>query len=498
MIGTLSWNRTLTDRQRVLLHTQPLMLMRYHWLSRDDDGQRYDPLCLWIKLFEVVIDQSGFGNDVVRESVARELMPLLRAVDVAKQVDLDEARYRRVVDRLIGHLLNESNRGESFSIDYTDFDADGQSGQYTLTFKLLKEVHGYTGEIALELSSEAINLFLNALDLDIESEQIANEAVVQFQLERGNFDKARSSAEVARARSLQYEQKLGRFIEQAKRDIRRVDWREEVHTALVEANEHVDLRLRIEEDIIRTARGRLDAISENDTVLPLTDVIRLMQDCRSRHLRLNRRLMTARDEFIEQQSRQCFVETSVSLPVNLRDDVLGSLLELPTRVAVQFLTATGHALVGPTAPGMLNLCELVHWQLQPKREAAIGETDLDDVDLVEASVELSRFDDETFLQCEKVFQELSMPVLLSEVLNQLAEDGCLESVQDAVTLQILERFDPDDEGFLDHVQVDLAERSSLNAARCCGDDLWIEPTDHFSTPVDASDQSLEVSHARER
>ncbi len=304
MIGTASRNRTLTDRQRVLLHTQPLMLMRYHWLSRDDDGQRYDPLCLWIKLFEVVIDQSGFGNDVVRDSVARELTPLLRAVDAANQVAPDEARYRRVVDRLIGNLLNDSNRGESFTIDYTDFDTDGQSGQKTLTFKLLKEVHGYTGEIALELSSEAINLFLNALDLDIESEQIANEAVVQFQLELGNFDKARSSAEVARAR----------------------------------------------------------------------------------------------DEFIEQQSRQCFDETSVSLPVNLRDDVLGTLLELPTRVAVQFLSDTRHALVGPTAPGILNLCELVHWQLQPKREAVIGETDLEDVDLVEASVELSRFDDETFLQ----------------------------------------------------------------------------------------------------
>lgn len=498
MSGSATWNRMLTDRQRVLLHTQPLMLMRYHWLSRDDDGQRYDPLCLWIKLFEVVIDQSGFGNDVVRDSVARELIPLLRAVDTANRAAPDEARYRRVVDRLIGNLLNESNRGESFTIGYTDFDDYGHSDQKTLTFKLLKEVHGYTGEIALELSSEAINLFLNALDLDIESEQIANEAVVQFQLERGNFDKARNSAEIARARSLQYEQKLGRFIEQAKRDIRRVDWRDEVHGALVEANEHVDQRLRIEEDIIRTARTRIDAIAEEDSVAPLTEVIRLVQDCRSRHLRLNRRLMTGRDEFIEQQSRQCFVETSVSLPVNLRDEVLGALLELPTRVAIQFFTDNGHALVGPLVPGVLNLRELVLWQLQPKREAVIGEADLEEVDLVDANSESSRFDDETFLQCEKVFEEFSVPIRLSAVLKQLAEDGCPEAVQDAVTLQILERFDPDDEGFPEHVQVDLVERSGLSTARCCGDDLRIELADQFQTPVEASNQSLEESHAGKR
>ena len=474
------------------------MLMRYHWLSRDDDGQRYDPLGLWIKLFEVVIDQSGFGHDVVRDSVARELMPLLRAVDAANQVVPAESRYRRVIDRLIGNLLNDSNRGESFTIEYTDFDVDGQSGRKLLTFKLLKEVHGYSGEIALELSSEAINLFLNALDQDIESEQIANEAVVQFQLERGNFDKARSSAEVARARSLQYEQKLGRFIEQVKRDIRRVDWREEVHLALVEANEHVDQRLRIEEDIIRTARTRLDAVAEDETVTPLTDVLRLIEDCRSRHLRLNRRLMTARDAFIEQQSRQCFVETSVSLPVNLRDDVLGALLLLPARVVVQFVKETRHVLVGPTVPGTLNLCELIHWQLQPKREAVVGETDLEEVELEEAGVESTRFDDETYLLCEKVFEELPVPVRLSAVLQQLAKDGCPEAVQDAVALQILERFDSEDKGFLSHLQVDLAGRAALDGDRCYGDDLRIEPTDEFTPTLDASTPRLEVSYAGER
>ena len=164
------WNPTLTDRQRVLLHTQPLILMRYHWLTREDDGQTYDPLCLSMKLFDVIIDQSGFANDVVRESVSRELVPLLRSIDAASGVDVDEARYTRVIDRLFGGLMNDSNRGESFTIDYSDFDGDGKSSQRTFRFKLLREVHGYTGEIALELSSEAINLFLNALNLDIESE----------------------------------------------------------------------------------------------------------------------------------------------------------------------------------------------------------------------------------------------------------------------------------------------------------------------------------------
>ena len=131
--------------------------MRYYWLTREDDGQTYDPLYLSMKLFDVIIDQSGFGNDVVRESDPRALVPLLRSIDASSGVDVNEARYTRVVDRLIGGLMNDSNRGESFSIKYSDFDGDGKSSQRTFSFKLLREVHGYSGEIALELSSEAIN-----------------------------------------------------------------------------------------------------------------------------------------------------------------------------------------------------------------------------------------------------------------------------------------------------------------------------------------------------
>lgn len=477
MAGSSAWNPTLTERQRVLLHTQPVMSMRSNWSTHPDDGQNYDPLCLTMKLFEVVIDQSGFGNDVVRESVTLALTPLLRAIDVSNRVATDEKRHHRVIDRLIGNLLNDSNRGESFSIPYTDFDSSGRSRQRALTFKLVREVHGYSGEIALELSPEAINLFLNALDLDIESEQIANEAVVQFQLDRGNFDKARSSAEAARARSVQYEQKLSRFIEQAKRDIRRVDWQNEVNEALVEANLHVDLRLRIEQDIIRSAREKLDALSDTDENSgSLAEVARLMDDCRSRHLRLNKRLMTARDEFIEQQSRQCFVESTISLPVNMRDELLSPLLELPVREVVDFTEEAGHSLTGPWTPTVLNLRRLVHWQLRPKREQNIGELELEEVELMDTETEHARFDDETFLQCDKVFSGLNRTTRLSELLQELSEDGCPEAVQDAVALQVLEQFAPDEELGMEGITVEIAGREKLNTGRCQGDDFLIEPT----------------------
>jgi hypothetical protein len=71
---TIGWNTSLSSRQRVLLHAQPILMMRQYWASRDDQDARYDPLCLSMKLFDVVIDQSGFGNEVGRQMVGDEVL----------------------------------------------------------------------------------------------------------------------------------------------------------------------------------------------------------------------------------------------------------------------------------------------------------------------------------------------------------------------------------------------------------------------------------------
>ncbi len=105
----VNWNSSLSSRQRVLLHAQPIMQMRQSWTSRDDEELRYDPMCLTMKLFDVVIDQSGFGSEVVRETVADALCPLLESLDEAARIPCDKARYKKVVDRL---LAGSAERGK--------------------------------------------------------------------------------------------------------------------------------------------------------------------------------------------------------------------------------------------------------------------------------------------------------------------------------------------------------------------------------------------------
>lgn len=472
----INWSTSLSSRQRVLLHAQPIMVMRQYWTTHDDDDLRYDPMCLTMKLFDVIIDQSGFGNEVVRQTIADAISPLLESLDEAAQIRPNKLRHQRVVDRLLAGLLNEANHGESFTVEYSDFDEMGQASRKMFAFKLLKEVHGYSGEIVIQLSSEAINLFLNALDLDIESEQIANEAVVQYQLERGNYDKARASAENARGQSLRYEDKIRRIIEQTKRDIRQVKWRDEVHGVLVDALEHVQQRMTVEDGIIRSANARLDAMGEDDENRPsVGGIVRLMKDCRYRHLELNKVLMPARGEFLEQQSRQGFVDISLLEAVNLRDDVLGRLLGVGCDQVLTLSERSCHSLVGPCAPQVLSLRDLVCWQLQPRRSYRQGESQMEEVELSDTNVDVHRFDQEILQGASKVFAQIDEPIRLSALLASLDSDGCPAAVQDAVVLGVLENFDPEDDGRMAALNVSVASHHLLETLRCHGDDLWIEP-----------------------
>jgi hypothetical protein len=194
-------------------------------------------------------------------------------------------------------------------------------------------------------------------------------------------------------------------------------------------------------------------------------------------LNLNKVLMSARGEFLDQQSRQCFVDVSVSEVINLRDDVLCHLLAMGQAQVLTLSERSGHSLLGPRAPQVLALRELVRWQLQPRRPHCQGESPVEEMELSDRNVDRHRFDQDVLQDAEKVFAQLDEPIRLSALLADLEDEGCPVAVQDAVILEVLESFDPEDEGATDSFNVRVAAHNALATARCHGDDLWIEPVE---------------------
>ena len=66
-------------------------------------------------------------------------------------------------------------------MEYQDIDEDGRAIRRKFSFRLVLDRYDATGNVILGLSPQAINIYLNALELNIEDAQAANEAVVAWQ-----------------------------------------------------------------------------------------------------------------------------------------------------------------------------------------------------------------------------------------------------------------------------------------------------------------------------
>ena len=97
------------------------------------------------------------------------------------------------------------------------------------------------------------------LEYPVEDAQIAEEAVLRAQVARGRIADAVRTAQRARIRSIEYEQKLLGILETARRDVQQVDWVHEVLGLLEQARQHLDERLATERELIAAVEARLEA-----------------------------------------------------------------------------------------------------------------------------------------------------------------------------------------------------------------------------------------------
>lgn len=480
---TRPWSQQLTRRQRVLLHIEPILRLYRQPGTRDDRHLQYDTLALIVKVFDTVIDQTGFGSEVTDETVLEAAKPLLKAWDEASGNPAGPDVHSDVMARILAELKNERERQEPFEVPYQAFDDAGDPRRHVLRFKLLMEQFGYDGGIVLRLSSEAINLFLNAFGLDIEDAQVANEAVVQSQLERGKFNEAVQSAQNARGQSMRYEAKIRWLLLQIGRDIDRIDWRGEADGLLREALEHVQRRLHVEDNILRSAEEKLDNLAESDDRRPsLAEVIRLMKECQRRHLLLHEQLMPARGEYLRQQARQAFVASRIRQSVDLRDAVLRDVLQQPRLAATELLDGPGGMFLGPLPPALLNIRALVHWQLMPKRQSSKGLVPVDDLELNQTDGSERRFSDEAVQTAAEFLAGVQEKARLSTLIGSCEAAGHANDSVDAMILQAIRTFG-DDAGGLGY-RVDIAEMAGLHQTRHHGDDVWIVPNGEEVTRVE--------------
>jgi hypothetical protein len=235
-------------------------------------------------------------------------------------------------------------------------------------FKLLVELVSADGEVYLRASDEAINVLVGALDTDVESAQIAAEVKLENLIKRGRLSDAQVAAEQARYRTVQYAEVLRRKLDATRRDVRSVDWLDEVPDLIAEALAHIAARYKAENAILATITEARDDAELPERKRRAAHLVEVVRDCIRRHTQLQARLQDAGQTFRAEQDRQQFAGPPQRATVDLFGQLLVPVLGLPVAhasrpAAVFFRAAAG--LVQPTAVRMSSLVETL---LSPPRD----------------------------------------------------------------------------------------------------------------------------------
>jgi len=472
---TGGWEQALTRRMRVLLHTAPLMQIRAGDSRRDVEMRHYDSLALSMKTLDVIAEQMGLEQEADRGTVERALSPLLCAMDVEAGVEIDARRHLDMVDKLLAGLRNDAEARRPFTAEYTDFDEKGRAVKRRLDFRLVHDAFGSSGSTVLRLTHEAVNLFFNALELDLEDAQAATEAIVQSQLVRGRFDEAVRSAQYALRQSRLYSERLGRVIRDTRRDIGRVDWLESVPVLIDDAMTHLEVRLDNERDILDSTHTRLDDLTPGSReAQALARVARLLQRCIDTHTVLQRGLMTARTTFLDSQARQAFVASSIKARPELPTEVLLPTLLMAAKDALDACSPAVSLLSGAQSLPLPSLASLIDGLLRPKRQIRLPYVAVEPVLAGHLSDELVRYSPETRVAAATLLTGVKESIKLSELLTHARAQGHGIDVLEVLILLILQSFGRDRETTA-LVSVEPVPGLSLIDEDFLGDELLIGP-----------------------
>ena len=446
-------DESFTRRVKALARTAPVHDLESGKAMRDGDWSSYDLRALSLAAIDTVIDHMGLEHGATSEGVLARLAGLARAA----APDRDPARHRAVAAAVLGALLNDRNRREAFSVPYGEWTGSGErtgdertgSGERTaaghrmaeLVFKLLEEVEAPDGTIVLRATDEAVNLFVGALDRDVEDAQAAAEAVLASQLRRGRVGQAVHTAKEARLRSVQFTRKVRRILEATRRDVRQVDWGEDVPALLSDSLDHLAERLSVERRLIVTLSDTLERAPEGDDARAAARLVELVRDCRSRHTDLHRELVGARAVFLDEQERQRFGRTAETRLVCLEEDLLKPLLAAPVPVGAPAAAAFLVRSLGPGPPRLLRVADLVAGLLRPRLEAAEPPL-FEPPELTELDLDPDRFPEEVRRAAEIVLSSVeARPVRLSKLLESARRSS--ERAAELVGITALRAFAPE-------------------------------------------------------
>lgn len=296
-----------------------------------------------------------------------------------------ENEHHKVARWVLENMINVGSADRGFRALYGLTTGDGVYRTHAYDFKLLEEVPGADGEIYLRATNEAVNVLVGALEVDIESAQIAADLRLDTLIRRGRLSDAQAAAQTARYRTIQYGEMLRQKLEATGRDVRSVDWLTEMPKFLGEVLEHIEARYKAENSILLNITDIRDAADTPDRKRQAAQLVEIVRECLRRHGQLQTAVQLAGSRFRTEQDRQTFTPTRADATLDVYAQLLVPSLRASVVTADAVLDAFFVRSVGPIVPPAVQLSDLWRGLITPLSErdvlgSEVTEPELDDIE----------------------------------------------------------------------------------------------------------------------
>ncbi|MGY5079229.1 hypothetical protein ACWIGX_19410 [Streptomyces nigrescens] len=500
--GIDEWRALVADagfvrRSSVLARGAPLhrIAQRQAWQRFPHD--LYDPRTLALAALEAVVSR----QEMEAEATTEEVVEFLASLAASAAPERGASEHLAVARFVLRELLNDAQDGEEFDVCYSDYRA-GHS-RVTLSLRMLEEGFGRRGQAVLRATTPAINLLLSGLEHDLEDVQAAKDLMLRRQVDTGRWSRAEESAAESLKLSLMYCERVRAVLEETERDVRAVDWGQDVPKLLHASREHLGERHRVERELMEYMRGVRNNVEDADVRRTCERILRLLERAHLRHTQLLEKVIDARPAFLRSQAEQRFRPPPRLALVGMQEDVLEPVLRLGVEDAEAVVSQFADAAGGPVITHRPRLRDWWESLLAPAREVREAFPDQDIELIADDPGELATYSDEDVAVARAVVVEaLRTPVRLSQLLEQALTQGA--GAADLLAISVLRAFAPDPEedeeegppdalaGLLEEHLVVLDDGTVFDLGTLAGSDLLLVPAQSLIPDPTYAKDDLEV------
>lgn len=298
------WDNSLTKKLIFSYKISPIIALKDTFI-RDEalkhQFRHYDPLAIALKMLELIIDNMGPFEGITKQELFNELDPLLTLMDRAKQAHLiSKEDHYKILESILEKILRQKNK-KGIRLEFTDYSEDPPLKR-ELVFRLIT-YRTYNNEKAVLFAEpEAVNFFIQMLDIDLEDQQQAYLKILDRQIERGDYESAIDSAKNNLRLTIQYELKIENIINQTKRNLTNLDWSNEIPKELRRAMDHINDCIKEQDFQNRKINLQLKDLGEEyfKRVI-LIELKELLDKSRNKLLPLQTKIDEARTTFLDEQ-----------------------------------------------------------------------------------------------------------------------------------------------------------------------------------------------------